>query len=581
MLRVILYKMKIITAILLLAGFIACGKHRDELAVVDIGSGSLSPKAVLLSSIADTVKIVRIPFPFRRDRIVMLDSGFVVERGNCCLLLDSRGDSIQTIARQGSASDEYDNCFALSERAGLVYITDRAGVTKSYTQEGRLAGSFVSPVGSLDAIGVVDDSTFAGYRVNNWGDEPERMIFYNAGTILSRLPYHKKFGTPKGWFNFRRDGQFVRTSGSLLFKELLNDTIYETLPADYNLRPAYRLELDSLRAIDSLRYTLERPETELFSHTPYVMLLGEHRSTFWVSTVYSSYEWQKQVYATHCYDRKSGLTYSLELKMSMDEMGRQSQLLYDTTGYLPPSVNWDNFFPEQMSADGRYLIAFRGVGMDRQVLVVARLKEDPMAELRPVSLVSRIGKFVPGLFLLLLIGGYCFFRYKKNEEALERIRQQLSDNEQALERYRREQEEESSSSAELEQQISRLEKKNEELRRHLDKPGLFVSDEGYNLFVKLKAEPTYVFIGEKEYAHLCRVTDNLYHGFASRLRETYTGLTKHDIETCCLLKAGLTNRELSIIFNNTPAAITKSKNRIKKRIGLEADVNLDTFLQDF
>ena len=119
------------------------------------------------------------------------------------------------------------------------------------------------------------------------------------------------------------------------------------------------------------------------------------------------------------------------------------------------------------------------------------------------------------------------------------------------------------------------------MRRHLDKPGLFVSDEGYNLFVKLKAEPAYVFIGEKEYAHLCRVTDNLYHGFASRLRETYTGLTKHDIETCCLLKAGLTNRELSIIFNNTPAAITKSKNRIKKRIGLEADVNLDTFLQDF
>ncbi|WP_293668373.1 hypothetical protein [uncultured Parabacteroides sp.] len=553
---------------LFLVGCLACGKSGRGSETVGIGSGCLSPRTVMLSSVADTVEIVRIPFSFQRDRIMMLDSGFVVAGENSCLLLDRKGDSLRTIARKGDGADEYTECFVLNEHNGLVYITDRDGLTKVYTQSGRLVETIPSPAGHLDAVGVASARTLAGYRVNSSGNERDRMIFYNADTVFNRLPYRKVFGRPKGYFTFRRDGQFVWTAGRLLFKELLNDTIYEASGEMNGLHPSYLLKLDSLGGVDSLRYVLEQPETELFCRTPYVLLLGESRLTLWLSTVYSSVEWQKQVYATHCYDRKSGKTYSLELKMSTDDMGRQSRLLYDTTAYMPPFANWDNFFPEQMSVDGRHLIAFRGMGMDHQVLVIARLKEDPLAALRPVSLASRIKVFLPILLLAALLSGYGFFRYRKNERALNRISRQLAENEQALEHYRREQETNREPSAGLEQRIRQLEMKNEELR-------------GYHLFMKLKAEPSYVFIGEKEYEHLCRVTDNLYRGFATRLRETYPELTKHDIETCCLLKAGLANRELSVIFNNTPAAITKSKNRIKKRIGLGAEVNLDVYLQNF
>ena len=186
---------------------------------------------------------------------------------------------------------------------------------------------------------------------------------------------------------------------------------------------------------------------------------------------------------------------------------------------------------------------------------------------------------------------------------MKQIKKQLSSNEEILKHYHIELEKMRKSStettasiqksAELEQQIYLLEIQNEELKQHLavreqkkqktetERTHLSVSDEGYNLFIKLKAEPSYVFIGEKEHVHLCRITDKLYRQFATRLQTTYQELTKHDIETCCLLKAGLTNQELSIIFNNTPAAITKSKNRIKKRIGLNGDTNLDSFLQEF
>lgn len=201
----------------------------------------------------------------------MKDSVFVIASTDACLLFDRKGRYIREIARQGEAPDEYQNCRMMNQWNGNIYITDFKGVTKVYTQEGHLAGTY-----------------------------------------------------------------------------------------------------------PSLCYSLENPITEVFRYTPYVMLLGEYRSMCWLTTVYSSYELQKQIYATHCYDRETGKVYSMELKMSLKDMGTNSQLLYDSTNYTPPSVNWDNFFPEQMSVDGRYLIAPRG----NNVLVIARLKEDPTAVLR-------------------------------------------------------------------------------------------------------------------------------------------------------------------------------------------------------
>lgn len=582
----------VMIAVVLISVMLTSAKMRQEGTVtIDIHRGCVVPKVTPLSSIADSVEIVRMAVPFWRDRLLMLDTCFVVVGEDACLLLDRKGDSLRVIARQGKEPEEYKGCHMLNESGGLIYITDRDGVTKVYNQAGDFVEVYTCPWGGMDAVGLAAEDILVGYRVNYKGNEPKRLLFFGKDTLFAELPYQKQFGKPKGHFFFRYDGRFVRTAHTLLFKELLNDTIYGVKPDTYSLYPAYRLELDSLRPSDSLRYTVASPETELFCHTPYVMLLGEQGKDCWLSTVFSSYELMKQVYATHCYDHVTGQTYSLELKLSSEDMGKQSLLLYDSTSYCPPSTNWDNFFPEQMSADGQHLIAFRGAGMDRQILVIAHLKEDPMADFRPVSYVDRLKGVIPVVLLFLLIGVYYFFRYRKNKRAFEQLSLQWEENERLLRQYRREQQERSVPSDALGQQIYLLEMQNAELKKQLEsrdrqaateKPArLSVSDEGYNLFMKLKAEPVYIFIGEEEFAHLCRVTDLLYRQFATRLRRSYPELTKHDIETCCLLKAGLTNRELSIIFNNTPAAITKSKNRIKKRIGIGGEENLDTFLQTF
>ncbi len=589
----------ILTGTILLVLTTCSKSEKEEMHTIDIRSGCIYPQAIPLSSITDSVEIIHFSDPFYRDKVLLLDSIIVVESKKSCLLFDRKGKYIKEIARKGNAPDEYPNCLALNEWNGNIYITDHNGVTKVYTLDGQFLETFLCPIDFLSTIGVLNEKEFVGYRINYKGNEKERMIFYGKDTVFNRLSYQKEYTEPKNYFFFRKDGHFVRTPHSLLMKELLNDTIYQVSSATHNIEPAYLLELDSLRGDESLRYSLENPEFELFRYTPYIMLLGEHNSTCWFTTVYSSYEQQKQIYATHCYDRKTNKVYSMELKMSLKDMGKDSQLLYDSTQYTPPSVNWDNFFPEQMSTDGRYLMSYRG----NDILVIARLKKNPIAILQPDTNLRWHKVLLPLIILLILASTYFYFRHKKIRQALKQIKKQLSSNEEILKHYHIELEKMRKSStettasiqksAELEQQIYLLEIQNEELKQHLavreqkkqktetERTHLSVSDEGYNLFIKLKAEPSYVFIGEKEHEHLCRITDKLYRQFATRLQTTYQELTKHDIETCCLLKAGLTNQELSIIFNNTPAAITKSKNRIKKRIGLNGDTNLDSFLQEF
>ncbi|OKZ30072.1 MAG: hypothetical protein BHV68_21545 [Bacteroidales bacterium 43_8] len=178
-------------------------------------------------------------------------------------------------------------------------------------------------------------------------------------------------------------------------------------------------------------------------------------------------------------------------------------------------------------------MSYRG----NDILVIARLKKNPIAILQPDTNLRWHTVLLPLIILLILASTYFYFRHKKIRQALKQIKKQLSSNEEILKHYHIELEKMRKSStettasiqksAELEQQIYLLEIQNEELKQHLavreqkkqktetERTHLSVSDEGYNLFIKLKAEPSYVFIGEKEHEHLCRITDKLYRQFAS------------------------------------------------------------------
>ncbi len=54
-------------------------------------------------------------------------------------------------------------------------------------------------------------------------------------------------------------------------------------------------------------------------------------------------------------------------------------------------------------------------------------------------------------------------------------------------------------------------------------------------------------------------------------------LTKHDLEICCFLKFGLSHEELSCIFHTTSDSVTRAKGRLKGRLGISPQEDLDLF----
>ena len=58
-----------------------------------------------------------------------------------------------------------------------------------------------------------------------------------------------------------------------------------------------------------------------------------------------------------------------------------------------------------------------------------------------------------------------------------------------------------------------------------------------------------------------------------------TNLTRHEQEICCLVKWNFSRKEQLAVFNNTSEALTKSKNRLKKKLRLDEKVDLDQFIR--
>lgn len=78
----------------------------------------------------------------------------------------------------------------------------------------------------------------------------------------------------------------------------------------------------------------------------------------------------------------------------------------------------------------------------------------------------------------------------------------------------------------------------------------------------------------EEIEELVQTVSNIWPGFAERLRKTYPLLQPKDITFCCLIKAGITTKDLAAIYYVTPSAISKKKTRMKKEKFTNTDETL-------
>ena len=158
---------------------------------------------------------------------------------------------------------------------------------------------------------------------------------------------------------------------------------------------------------------------------------------------------------------------------------------------------------------------------------------------------------IAGLCLLLLIGVFLYQREKqKRERELANLMQQIREKEYLI----------------------------ENLQTSQQKPSVPLRYEAFDLLYRLKTEPRYGLVQtEDEWLQLYAVINRLYGDIVDKLRN-WPQLTEQDVRVCYLVHARMSNTNLGALFNVDSRSITKSKQRIKKKMEIDGEWSLEEYL---
>ena len=209
---------------------------------------------------------------------------------------------------------------------------------------------------------------------------------------------------------------------------------------------------------------------------------------------------------------------------------------------------------------------------------------------------------------LFVVACMCYYYYKNrnNKKKIAEIELQIQENEEEIERYQQEiediqiskdqvlkenlmLEENRTQVGELNGKIVLLTMQNKTLSEHLKElggelnvgisSGSFIH--AFRLLLAIKEGTLRGKLSNEERQKLFSLFDLIYWNYVSRLLERAPTLTKHDLEICCFLKFGLSHEELSCIFHTTSDSVTRAKGRLKGRLGISPQDDLDLFLKEF
>ena len=158
---------------------------------------------------------------------------------------------------------------------------------------------------------------------------------------------------------------------------------------------------------------------------------------------------------------------------------------------------------------------------------------------------------IAGLCLLLLIGVFLYQKEKqKRERELANLMQQIREKEYLI----------------------------ENLQTSQQKPSVPLRYEAFDLLYRLKTDPRYGLVQtEDEWLQLYAVINRLYGDIVDKLRN-WPQLTEQDVRVCYLVHARMSNANLGALFNVDSRSITKSKQRIKKKMEIDGEWSLEEYL---
>lgn len=206
------------------------------------------------------------------------------------------------------------------------------------------------------------------------------------------------------------------------------------------------------------------------------------------------------------------------------------------------------------------------------------------------------------LFFLVFLGAYYFYhRQRRNKKRIQEIEKQIVENREEIALYQEElinyQELQSESEdyrtkiGELNGKVLLLQGQNKTLTERLNILGGDVDNScspidaryisTFRMLLSLKSGAFKGELSHPDWECLFDLFNHLYSDMLVRLQEEYPALTKHDLEICCLLKFGFSNDALKRVFFTTSDSITKAKGRLKKRLNISAQEDLDHFIRNY
>lgn len=204
-------------------------------------------------------------------------------------------------------------------------------------------------------------------------------------------------------------------------------------------------------------------------------------------------------------------------------------------------------------------------------------------------------------FLVFLGAYYFYYRQRRNKRRIQEIEKQIVENREEIALYQEElvnyQELQSESEdyrtkiGELNGKVLLLQGQNKTLTERLNTLGGDIDNScspidaryisTFRMLLSLKSGAVKGELSRPDWECLFDLFNYLYSDMLIRLQEEYPALTKHDLEICCLLKFGFTNDALKRVFFTTSDSITKAKGRLKKRLNISAQEDLDHFIRNY
>ena len=89
----------------------------------------------------------------------------------------------------------------------------------------------------------------------------------------------------------------------------------------------------------------------------------------------------------------------------------------------------------------------------------------------------------------------------------------------------------------------------------------------------LREKPRY--LSDADWERLCGLLDQVCSGFCARLRERWPEMTLAELRTAVLLRYHFSGSQMAAMMGISPASVTKSKQRLKARVGLPEGGSLD------